>query len=410
MVCVNLHNSANICRHINFDTAKNFSTVYHSMLDKSYDTFVSAEKSPKLNSNPILEAVKKAVPMVKEPRVQIAEDLHGLILDTSHKKTDAIGKDALVFSVPNHSDLVLRVEKTALDKMDKLPKDLELVPIAYDSAITQNKHLGLPLYFVTSKSSTIARKNSISALEAFAQQYKIMVLRKVTGEHPANECGERLLSMMGFDDFKNPDVDMLNNFSFLYGYVKGNYGQPAAVKCLEMFKNGVSEIPANALGEGSAPFEVVKGKEFYQKYKVFSESYVKSLKDTADIPQQSYDDAVGFIVSSKNFHIDFQHTNNTFVDMQKQEFNFMDFAYDKKDPKYTYKNPVKEFRDVIFGKNFRSLDSFADFVPFMPKFKTPRAFIVEPEDAQGVVKYSQIINEKVNSASPERFRSEKFFM
>lgn len=408
MVCVNLHSTANIGKHITFDTSKNFSSVYHSMLDKSYDTFLSTEKTVKQKTNPILEAVKKAVPMVREPRVKIAEDLHGLILDTSHKKTDAIGKDALVFSVPNHDDLVLRVEKSAVDKMDKLPHDLELVPIAYDSAITNNKHLGLPLYFVTSKSSTIARKNSISALEAFAQPDKIMVLRKVRGEHPANECGEKLLSMMGFDDFKNPDADMLNNFSYLYGYVKANYGYPATVKCLEMFRQGVKEIPANALGEGSAPFEVVKGKEFFEKYKSFSESYIKSLESTAEIPQKSYDDAVGFIVSPKNFHIDFQHTNNTFIDMEKQEFNFMDFAYDKKDPKYIYKNPVKEFRDVIFGKNFRSLDSFKEFVPFMPKFKTPRAFIVDPQDVKGVVKYSQIINEKVNSASPERFRSEKF--
>ncbi len=406
MVCVNVINTtANIGKHIKFDTARNFSTVYHSMLDKSYDTFISAEKTAKIKSNPILEAVKKAVPMVKEPRVKIAENLRSMILDTASAVSEATGKDAVVFNIPNHENLVLRVEKSTLDKLDKLPKDLELIPIAHEKHIVDNPHLGLPLYYVTSKSSTIARKNNISAMEALSQPDKIMVLRKVTGQHPATECGEKLMSLMGFEDFANPDPNALNNFSYVFGYARKYFGNQAALKCLAMFRDGAKTIPENALGEGSSAFEVVNGQNFVKKYLDYSESYVKMLKDTADIPQSSYDDAVKFISSSKRFNVDFQHTNNTFVDLKKQEFNFMDFAFDKKDQKYIYENPVKEFRNVLFGKCFRRFDSFKEIVPCMPNLKYPRDLIIIPRHIQAIKDFSGVINDKVNHAAPEEFKS-----
>ena len=410
MVCVNLlHNTTNIAKTIGFDTARNFSSVYHSMIDKSYDAFVSSEKISRKPSNPILEAVKKAVPIIKEPRVKLAEDLKGMILDTADHSTDVLGKDAVVYPLEKYPNLVLRIDRTVVDELETLPKDMELVPISYEKEIVENNHLGIPLYFATSKNSTIAKKTSISPLEAMAQTNKIMVLKKVDGQHPATECGNKFMSLIGFEDFNNPDPDALNNFSYVFGYVKKNFGIKAAYKCIQMFKNGETYIPPHALAEGSAPFEIVKGKEFYDKYEKFAQSYVKSLKDISEIPQKSYDDAVSVIAKPKSFNMDFQHTNNTFVDLDKQEFNFVDFAYNKKDEKYIYGNPVKEFREVLFGKGFRRISLLKEAVKFLPSLRSPRDFIITPEHIIGVKTYSEAINNKINLSAPQEFRSPSAF-
>lgn len=406
MVCINsVRNLAETGKNIKFTSSKPYVTFKNCgklLKEPNSDVFVS--ESGGVRTNPILEAVKKAVPIIKPEREKIAESLHDMILDVTKAASDAMGKDAVVFPVPNHSDMVLRVEKSALSDIGKLPSDLELVPVTYQKDITKNKHLGLPLYFVAPKGSQIAKKTQISPLEAMAQPDKIMVLRRVTGEHPSVECGDKFMSMLGFEDFSNPDPNLLNNFYYLYGYVQRYFGDEAMQKCLKMFKEGATEIPEHALGEGSSSFKVVNGKEFYSRYKTFAESYVKSLRDISEFPQKSYQEAVDFIVSPKNFNIDFQHTNNTFVDLQKQEFNFMDFAYDKNDPKYIYKNPVLEFRNVLLGKGFRRIDALRTALPNMPRIKYPRDLIVEKEDRQNVMKYFKVINEKVLSATPENYR------
>lgn len=373
------------------------------------DVFVSSAEKAKEKTNPILEAVKKAVPFEKEPRVKLADSLRDMVLEATHIHSERMGKDAYVFPIKGHDDLVLRVEKTALSKIDKLPNDLELVPISYDKSIADNSHLGVPLYILTNKGSQLAKKNSISSKEAMAQVDKIMVLRKVEGEHPAKECGDKFISMIGLDDLKNPDPVALNNFSFVFSYVKENFGYEATNKCMEMFKNGETFIPENALGMGSSAFEIVEGQKFYQKYKEFADGYIDYLKSVSEMPQKSYDGAVSFISEQKCFNLDFQHTNNTFVDLDKKEFNFVDLAYDKENKKYIYENPVKEFRDVIFGKGFKRIDFLSDCVQFLPYLKFPRDFIVCGEDIKGVKQYSKIIHEKINSAAPDEYKSAKIF-
>ena len=168
----------------------------------------------------------------------------------------------------------------------------------------------------------------------------------------------------------------------------------ATIKMLENCKNGVSIIEPNALAEGSERLELFEPKLFYKNYRAFVDSYKQSLKDISEFPQQSYDKAVNTILSKKDFIMDFQHTNNTFVDLDKKEFNFMDFVFDKAMyPKYHYDNPIKEFRNVLMGKCFSS------------KYPTPRAFIMMPEDIKFVKEYSSKINDKVNIASPDKFKS-----
>ena len=373
------------------------------------DTFVHSvsPKSERITSNPLLEAVEKA--LAPEPKVKIADNMHKMIVDTTKSMSDAMGKDAIVFPIPDYKDLVLRVEKSAINKMDALSKNLELVPISYSPEVKNNKHLGLPLYYVTSSTSSMARKNKISPMEALAQSDKIMVLRRVKGQHPSYDCGEKLMSLIGVSNCEKIDYNALNNFSYVFGYVYPNFGYKSAAKCLDLFKSGESYIPANFFGEGSTAFEIVDGKNFFKNYKEYTSSYIKSLKDISEIPQKSYDDAVNFIASPKSFNVDFQHTNNTFVDLENKEFNFMDFAYDKKDEKYIYENPVKEFRNVLFGKGFRRIDVLKKIIKFMPSVKYPRDFVVYPEDVQDVKQFSKIINDKINLAAPDEFKSVKVF-
>ena len=107
--------------------------------------------------------------------------------------------------------------------------------------------------------------------------------------------------------------------------------------------------------------------------------------------------------------MDFQHTNNTFVDLDKQEFNFVDFAYNKKDEKYIYGNPVKEFREVLFGKGFRRISLLKEAVKFLPSLRSPRDFIITPEHIIGVKTYSEAINNKINLSAPQEFRSPSAF-
>ena len=403
MVCVNvIRKTASIAETIRFNPQRSFLRG-KSELEKGFeDVFVSSGQTPVREAQPFLDAVSRAVPFEKPKRFQIAENLHNMILDVTKATSDATGKDAVVFPIPNHDDLVLRVEKTALAKMDKLPEKLELVPISYPSGIAENPHLGLPLYYVTSSGETAARKISMSPMEALAQANKMMVLKRVKGVHPSSEVGEKFFDMIGFSDFKNPDPDAFNNYSFIFGFARNEYGGNKAVeKCLEYCKNGADIIPAGAICEGSEAFELVRGKEFYAKYKAFAESYIDSLKSISEFPQESYNDAVKFIVQDKNFNVDFQHTNNTFVDLEKKEFNFMDFAFDKKDEKYIYDNPVKEFRNVLLGKGFQKLSEFSVFTEYVPRCLYPYQLLAG-KDYEAANKYASDITKKVKIAIPRK--------
>ena len=63
-------------------------TLSRPALSEMGDSFVSSVKRAE-QTNPLLEAVKKAVPMVKEPRVKIAENLRSMILDTASAVSEA---------------------------------------------------------------------------------------------------------------------------------------------------------------------------------------------------------------------------------------------------------------------------------------------------------------------------------
>lgn len=314
-----------------------------------------------------------------------------LIKEITSVDTSAIGKDAAVFQIPNQDGLVLRVEQSALEKLDQLSDNLKLIPIKHKPNVLAHDNLGLPLYSVIDKDSQLYTRQSILPTEALAQKDNIMVLKKVTGKHPAVGAYNALMKLMGVAE-NEPNVPQYINFHQLT-FIRGNYGKDAAKECLRIIKQGGEQnIPENYFMPGSDSFTFVNCDTFKENYANYVKSYIDYLKDVSKMPKKSFKEAVDTILMDKDFLIDFQHTNNTFVDLPNKKFNFMDFEYDKTNAKYIYDNPVKEFRNVLLGKCFSKPVS------------NPAALLLEEKDANIAKKYMAKITEKVNSVTPDEYK------
>lgn len=314
-----------------------------------------------------------------------------LIKEITKKKTGAFGKDAMVFAIPNQPDLVLRVEHTAIEKMDTLADSLKLIPIKHNDNLLAHKNLGLPLYSVVGKESELYAKDSIEPLEALRQKDNIMVLRKVSGENPANASWNALVKLTGCED-DAPNVPQYINFQQLT-QIRIQHGKDAAKKCLQIIKEGGEQtIPENFFAPGSEAYTFTNCDVFANNYKAYSKSYINYLKQLSKMPKESFKEAVDTILMDKNFLIDFQHTGNTFVDFKNKKFNFMDFEFDKTNKKYIYDNPVREFKNVILGKCFASIA------------KSPANILLEEKDIKTAQKYSDKIADIVNSVTPDKFK------
>lgn len=314
-----------------------------------------------------------------------------LIKEITKKKTGAFGKDAMVFAIPNQPDLVLRVEHTAIEKMDTLADSLKLIPIKHNDNLLAHKNLGLPLYSVVGKESELYAKDSIEPLEALRQKDNIMVLRKVSGENPANASWNALVKLTGCED-DAPNVPQYINFQQLT-QIRIQHGKDAAKKCLQIIKEGGEQnIPENFFAPGSEAYTFTNCDVFANNYKAYSKSYINYLKQLSKMPKESFKEAVDTILMDKNFLIDFQHTGNTFVDFKNKKFNFMDFEFDKTNKKYIYDNPVREFKNVILGKCFASIA------------KSPANILLEEKDIKTAQKYSDKISNMVNSVTPDEYK------
>lgn len=313
--------------------------------------------------------------------------INGLI----HNKTLAMGKDAVVFPLPGHDDMVIRIEKSAISNPEKIPARLKLVPIKHDENILAHKNLGLPLYSVVGKDSELASKEFLTPLEALSQKNNIMLLKKVTGKHPASEVYNILMDLMG-TTFENPDCRQYINFNQL-GKIRAKYGVEGARKCIEVLKQGGEQtIPKGFFAPNSEEVTFTNCEKFIDNHAKFVKTYLSYLKDVAKMPKKAYKEAVDTILMDKNFLIDFQHTNNTFVDLKNNKFNFMDFEFNKSNKKYIYDNPVKEFRNVLTGKNFSK------------PVKHPSVLIFDEKELEQGKKYFDKITEKVNSVTPDEYK------
>ena len=308
-----------------------------------------------------------------------------------HNKTLAMGKDAVVFPLPGHDDMVIRIEKSAISNPEKIPARLKLVPIKHDENILAHKNLGLPLYSVVGKDSELASKEFLTPLEALSQKNNIMLLRKVTGKHPPLGVYNALMEFMGIT-FEHPDCRQYINFNQL-GKIRAKYGVEGARKCIEVLKQGGEQtIPKGFFAPNSEEVTFTNCEKFIDNHAKFVKTYLSYMKKVANMPKKAYKEAVDTILMDKNFLIDFQHTNNTFVDLKNNKFNFMDFEFNKSNKKYIYDNPVKEFRNVLTGKNFSK------------PVKHPSALIFDEKELEQGKKYFDKITEKVNSVTPDEYK------
>lgn len=356
---------------------------------KTVKTFFKGLTSHSLESSPKADVLIKS----KNPATEIlGTDIKSTIKNIVSVDSSAMGKDAKVFTIPNQPDYVLRVEHTALDEIPNLSDDMKLIPIEYNEKVSSHKDLGLPMFFVADKNSALYAKKSVSPLEALNQQNKIMVLRKVQGQNPSKPYFDSLMTLMGIDE-KKPSVPQYLNFMQLID-IRKKYGKQNAQEAINLCC-GEKEmnIPKRYFARDSLEYSFSHSDEFNQNYKGYVKSYLTSLKDISKLPQKSYNEAVGTILEPKNFRMDFQHTNNTFVDLKNKKFNFMDFEFNPENyPKYTYNNVVEEFRNVLCGKCFCS------------KMDSPMSLLFDKSDIKKAQKYMDKITKKVNSATPDEYK------
>lgn len=402
---------------------------------------VSAAKS--LESSPAVDTLIKV-----NPQNYILGSQPGkLIKELVKNKSDAFGKDAMVFPIPNYHDLVLRVEHTAIEKIDDLADSLKLIPIKHDDKILAHKNLGLPLYSVVGKESELYTKESVSPLEALKQKDNIMVLRRVLGENPANASWNALQVLHGLPKlsgeqafsnnldqfaqivskykmdglkkclqvlknggeqniprnffapgseaytFTNSDM-FVQNFNFRQlTEIRREYGLDAAKQCFQIIKQGGDQtIPENFFADNTGSYIFTNCDEFVKNYKTYSKSYINYLKQLSKMPKESFKEAVDTILMDKNFLVDFQHTGNTFVDFKNKKFNFMDFEFDKTNQKYIYDNPVREFKNVILGKGFSTVAKY------------PTAILLEEKYTKTALKYFDKISNMINSVTPDKYK------
>ena len=307
------------------------------------------------------------------------------------QKTLAVGKDAAVFPLPGHSDMVIRIEKSAIQNKDSIPAKLRLVPIKHDENVLAQENLGLPLFAVVGKNSELYGRTSVTPLEAIKQKNNIMILKKVEGKHPASGVFDSLMKLMGCT-FENPDCTQYINFN-QFAFVNKKYGRDAGKKCLEVInKGGDQNIPKGFFAPESEAMTFANCDVFSKNYKELVNAYINYLKDVSKMPCSAFKEAVDTILMDKNFLIDFQHTNNTFVDLKNKKFNFMDFEFDKSNEKYIYENPILEFRNVLGGKNFSR------------PVKHPALLLVDKKDRMVAKKYFDKITEKINSVTPDEYK------
>lgn len=311
------------------------------------------------------------------------ENMKNLIKYSTSKQSVYENSKTAIFEIYNNLNLLLKINKNKLDDIDNLPENLVAVPIKYDKKIKENKNLGLPLYH-------ICKKNSVFVKRGFAEPSKVIfmdsrntsIIRRISGNNVAYMYRHNFLKL--YFDFQ----DQLNNII----EIKSNYGNDVVKKILDLFKNSVSKVKSGQFGVKLPKYHFTEVKNFYDTYETFRVGYIGTLNLLSNLPQGSYDNAVNTVLSVNDFAFDFTHPNNTFIDYAKNEFNFLDFIFEKKFiHKYKSGNIVKQFRDTLFGVNI-----YLDIQPC--------DLLFNQGDIELYEKCLNKINEKINHVLPDELK------
>lgn len=318
------------------------------------------------------------------------EDMQTLLIKAINTFPIDFSENLAVYSVPYYDELLFKISAKYINDTKLISKDFVAIPIKYDDNIRENKNLGLYLYHIDDKNSHYAKRGYVNPEEVIiAQNVHIAVIRRVSGVTVSEKYVSSVISFEGAFE-----KDIKRQQFVMFREILLKYGKASAKKLFDILQKGINTIEQNQLAKNSPLYKFTDGKQYYEIYKEFVDDYLKTLNIIADFPQKAYDKAINDILQPKNFMFDFYHTKNTFIDIKKQEFNFIDFYFDSVNiEKLKQYNALEFFRNVLVGTNYFSRTQ-------------PMDYIVYPDEIAQYEKYQKIITDKINKASPEKYRIE----
>lgn len=322
------------------------------------------------------------------------EDINKLIAKTLKGVPMNFNRNVLVYPVADYDGMLLKISNKYVHHPEQLPKDLVMVPIEYSKEIKENLNFGLCLYYVVERDSEYAKMESVNPNEV-VQHHKptIVIIRKVSGQTISQDYSMNLMFVEG-----NHEDDPIKKQYIILREINYDYGKEALIRALDLCRHNVSHVKAGQLAEGSREYTFIDPLRYYGNYRKFVDSYLNYLKYISELPQRTFDKAVSDLLMPKNFVFDFYHTGNTFIDKEKKEFNFIDFFFDAdKIEAQKNDNPIDEFRRIIVGMHKISSIQLMDY-------------LVYPEDFEKYKEYVDIITEKLNKTTPEKYKLKENYL
>ena len=305
--------------------------------------------------------------------------------------TDELG----IYPVPYYSDLILKINSDYINHPETIPDNLVLIPIKYKNDVEKNPNFGLYLYHIDKDGSDYAKRGYVYPKEVIlANKVDISIIRKVSGMTVAQKY------FLSFGRFQGTfDDDPMRKQCVTLYEIFNKYGRGVAAKALDLCREGTIKIEMNYLADGSPEYEFSKPIQFFKLYSEFLNDYLNYLRLISDFPQSSYESATNNILCQKEFQFDFNHTGNTFVDFDKQEFNFIDFYFDDyKIDNLKDTNMLELFRNVLLGIHVYSKTQPMDFIFYQSDLDLYKGYV-------------KTITEKINNSAPDDHNiEEKFFL
>lgn len=309
------------------------------------------------------------------------ENIFELIKNATQQKSISDKKNVGIYPIPDYENILLKIPQSIAQNIDLLTKDLIIIPYKYQTNIQENNNLGLPLYYITSSTSQFSESNFVDPEDTmFLNETNTFLLRKVSGDNVMAPYLEQ------FSELYNRNNKELQNDLNQIRYIKEHYGIEAVNNALNNLQKNIYDFTDKNAKDNSEIIHFSENNHFISVYMDFSNNYINTLKKLSELPQSAFDKALSLITMKKNFVFDFINPANTRIDYEKQEFNFIDFIFNKNIIKETsLEKQIHSFKKSIFGIN----DKKSVHPPHLLSFST---------DIQSFIKYDQIISGKINSA------------
>lgn len=290
--------------------------------------------------------INKAPDTIKSEEPLENEDIYSLIAESSKTKNISDKKSIKIYYLKDYENYVLKTQAPLISNLDIITDELVLIPYKYDNNIKNNPHYGLPLYYVTSKSSKYSTQKYIDPHdESIINKPCTNILKRIFGQNITQNYRYQFFTLYG----ELPDKQLALELKKVVA-IKDEYGITAAEKVINQLKKGIYDFPLNQLKKGSRPFRFIPNNNFSIIYESFVENYLSTLKLLSEFPQKSYNNAIECITEEKNFVFDFSTPSNIIVDFDESSFNFINFIFDKSIINKTAKEKqLEQFKNSILG-------------------------------------------------------------